>query len=454
MLSRRPARTGLARGLLLLAGIVLPVVLLEVGLQVASLLLEPRRPLANSPAERHVLCVGDSHTWGVYYEERFSYPNRLQAYLDHSGAASRIEVVTEARPGWSTAPMLARLPELLQHYQPEVVLLLGGLNNRWNRGERELLGERRSKFASWLDHFRVWTLLRMALAAQARPSEHEVGAVPEDSSPDRTILTEAQLEAEVAADVRRMVQLCRAGGSTPIVLTYAAPDPPLQAPNRGLRAAAAAEGVRCIDLESVFARRMVDAPYETLLIPSDFHPRPAGYEEMARAIAGVVIPLLRPTARLPDTAPPVAGPRAFIQLQIDPGRPGDLVLVGPEGAPFRVYFSLGTEPPLRLPRVTLPLEADALFRASEKMPELAGNLDATGNGRLVLDPKLLEKSQLEGQEVYCAAVLLRPDSADAHGRPLAEAVSERRTLRFSAGPTGLDGRQAAPRERPPEDQGK
>ncbi|MFO0985278.1 MAG: GDSL-type esterase/lipase family protein, partial [Planctomycetota bacterium] len=86
-----------------------------------------------------ILCIGDSHTFGVYLPREQSYPCQLERMLNHDAQASRFAVINAGYPGRNTATILRLLPQLLEQYRPRAVLLLAGLNNRWNTVDRDAI---------------------------------------------------------------------------------------------------------------------------------------------------------------------------------------------------------------------------------------------------------------------------------------------------------------------------
>jgi lysophospholipase L1-like esterase len=88
------------------------LVLIEAGLRIAALTVGPRALRLEGPGGRRtILCLGDSHTYGVFYDEAEAYPGQLQRILD-ARAPGRYRVLNLGRPGMGTPRIYASMPTL------------------------------------------------------------------------------------------------------------------------------------------------------------------------------------------------------------------------------------------------------------------------------------------------------------------------------------------------------
>lgn len=124
-----------------LFGILIGLLLLEGTLQALAYATlrrarEEQRPSserAQSFSGRRVLCVGDSYTYGIGSKSREgSYPSRLEEYLRSGEGQESWIVVNEGWPSRNSQELDALLPNLLQKYDPDWVVVLIGINDRWN----------------------------------------------------------------------------------------------------------------------------------------------------------------------------------------------------------------------------------------------------------------------------------------------------------------------------------
>jgi lysophospholipase L1-like esterase len=231
---------------LVVGGLVAGLALLELVLRLAALLaptlLTRSRPL-DATTGLHVLCVGDSHTFGVMVPPDRAYPERLERRLRAVGIDAR--VYNLGLPGQSSRQVLERLPDQLATYRPDVVLVWAGMNNYWNLKGRDDDPER--------DRWRVWRdlrlvrflrLLRLGLATEAAFDRRRPDAVPDekgivavfrwriagpggeevvDMPRSRANLDAATVERLTREDLTAIVRLVRASGATPVLITYPFP---------------------------------------------------------------------------------------------------------------------------------------------------------------------------------------------------------------------------------------
>jgi len=132
-------------------GLLLMVVVLELGLRVAGALHRPiglddaslRSVLADG-AEHLVLCIGDSNTYGIGAGSDGDYPSQLEGILNaQRSSEQRVAVVNGGVAGANTTMMLDALPGFLESTEPDLVILLAGTTNlsnfygyeRWRDGD-------------------------------------------------------------------------------------------------------------------------------------------------------------------------------------------------------------------------------------------------------------------------------------------------------------------------------
>jgi lysophospholipase L1-like esterase len=292
--------------------LLLSLGLLEVGLQVASRFAEDRTSVWTPGARQRVLCVGDSHTWGVGVAREESYPARLQELLDEAepGAYS---VINHGLPGMNTAQIRRRLPVWLQRYQPDVLVVWAGVNNAWNRADSE---EGSGVAWAWaegiLGHSRVYRLIRVwlhdrklaryvaseradrvfdrvdaraPLGPKARFTVRYDGVIEEIHHDGVRSLLESEGEARVEAWVERdlafLAEAARSAGVDLVLLTYPIEAAWFASVNQIARRTASRYDVPLV--ETGPAAQRLD-PEQADWLP-DAHPGANVYREIAREVA-------------------------------------------------------------------------------------------------------------------------------------------------------------------------
>lgn len=169
---QRP-KTPFSQGLfLILSGTLLCLILLEIGLRVASCAYTSLNslPLPDPSAQLRVLCLGESTTLGIGASNPrlFNYPHQLEVMLRERFPSSHVQVLYDGTVGCNTTENLLRLPSYLEKYRPQLVIFMVGVNNWWNLNKSNVLIFNKNKgFSEWvlktavfMDQFRVYKLLK------------------------------------------------------------------------------------------------------------------------------------------------------------------------------------------------------------------------------------------------------------------------------------------------------
>ncbi|MFH0877630.1 MAG: GDSL-type esterase/lipase family protein [Candidatus Omnitrophota bacterium] len=80
-----------------------------------------------------ILCLGDSHTWGLGSKTAQSYPSVLGDLLEGFPLDKEFQVINLGIPGMNSAMIAEQLKNKFYLYMPDIVILNGGSNNSWNR---------------------------------------------------------------------------------------------------------------------------------------------------------------------------------------------------------------------------------------------------------------------------------------------------------------------------------
>lgn len=114
---------------------VLFLVCVEILLNVLSFqqkTTEPEQNTANHEG-KVILCLGDSHTYGLGSPGKHAYPKQLETILNDQNPPEPVTVINGGICGFNTTRILEKLPENLNKYQPDIIILMAGDNNYWYR---------------------------------------------------------------------------------------------------------------------------------------------------------------------------------------------------------------------------------------------------------------------------------------------------------------------------------
>jgi lysophospholipase L1-like esterase len=398
---------------LALAGIVLALVLAEATLQTIRLVLgagyvPDARPAAH-PGKIALLCVGDSHTYGLGVQRELqSYPVRLEVLLNGGDRDGPFVVENAGTPGNNTALTAWQLRRALARGRCDAVVLLAGYNDEWNLTQPRSDGDGAPARAKLLlPQLLRWIefCLRAPVVANDRVDRDDKGLfirgpdgslqhVNDDPESRQGLFTGAALAQKVEAGLVAMVRECRAAGVPVVLQTYAsrANDRFLMA-SAGARVAAQKERVALVDQAQWFDEQARNVDAKVLFQP-DGHPTGTGCDLMARGVHAKLLELREqgvapfaawPIAAQDQRAPPGGDHVASASLALalaTSSAPGVVRfdLRGPPGAPFHVAVAR-SKADADAARGGLALAFDALLTGSLAADGLAGTFGADGTAQ-------------------------------------------------------------------------
>ena len=154
--------------LLVLFGLLVALVLAEVGMRLAGVVLmasqrSSSRERAGDEAAVRILCLGESTSAEMFSDRGdLSWPGVLEKLLNSTPGARRYRVYNEAVPGLITSVIAADLDRRLAQFQPHLVVTMIGVNDR-NLGTRHL-----DSWAPWRG-LRIYKLVRWLAQAYDGP---------------------------------------------------------------------------------------------------------------------------------------------------------------------------------------------------------------------------------------------------------------------------------------------
>jgi lysophospholipase L1-like esterase len=278
-----------AKRLIAALALLLAVILAAEGmLQLASRFVAERSDASGMVGKDRILCVGDSHTYGVMVERGESYPARLQQILDRREPGLHA-VVNRGVPGMNTSQLRNRVPGWLDYYRPDLLIVWAGVNNAWNTAELD-----RPPSALWsavdraLLGSRLYRLLRVRLHTRSL----DRGAVEyrEAEGPDLS-----RVESHATADFAAIADEARAADVDLIFVTYPNPVGAFVGANDAMRRVAQEKGAYLVDSSLSLGR----VPVEKREWHPGFHPGADTYAEIARDVSEIVLDRDGAAKRLP-----------------------------------------------------------------------------------------------------------------------------------------------------------
>lgn len=195
---------GTCLALLFLEGALHALAWLPVGAESRSIAAQPKRDGAF-----RILCVGDSNTYGAGVSRNHAYPQRLERILNQAPTRGAIEVVNLGVPGTNSSQVANRLPDYLDLYDPDLVIVLIGYNDYWNPAETDLMvaeSSRAQDLHVLLMKSRLYRFVFLTLDLLGNPRD----AAPEGSAQLRSL----SMRRELGGDADEAVREIRHGGRT------------------------------------------------------------------------------------------------------------------------------------------------------------------------------------------------------------------------------------------------
>ena len=147
---------------LILFGLLLGLLLLEIGLRAAAVAVRIPAYLQkkDSAADLRILCIGESTTDG-------QWPSVLEERLTGMMPDRKIQVIDEGRIAVPSFYFVKKIRGFIEKYRPHIVIAMIGINDPWKPGEYHR--RTRSPFFSFFQDLRVYKLIRLIVShARAR----------------------------------------------------------------------------------------------------------------------------------------------------------------------------------------------------------------------------------------------------------------------------------------------
>lgn len=247
-----------------------------------------------------IYCVGESTTWGIGASDPTSknYPRQLEGMLNQKYRGANVQCLFDQTIGQNTSEILAKLPQHMMRYRPQLIVLLVGVNNRWNMDRSNILLFSKNAAISraslqaliFLDRFRVWKLFKSLAFSYGFPQERWDFFFP-SSGKEREELERKKAEAgslfdDLAEhDIEEMIKLCKANRIPVILCTY--PMPTTIELRRIQQELALKFDTPLVDHFEFF--QGLKDPQAYLWSKDLWHPNDAGYELMAKNVYDCIL---------------------------------------------------------------------------------------------------------------------------------------------------------------------
>ncbi len=126
--------------ILIVLGVVLSLIILEVGLRLSRIVLlslQERRNVTSiiQKGAYRIMCLGDSTT---ALGGKYSYPYQLQEILNQNNLGVKFSIINKGRIRIKTSYILEHLEENLDRYKPNMVITMMGIHDEYIRSYRDL----------------------------------------------------------------------------------------------------------------------------------------------------------------------------------------------------------------------------------------------------------------------------------------------------------------------------
>jgi len=158
--------------------IVLAFITLEFTLQIGAFFIKENSWRAKThwlTGNTRVLALGDSNTYGLYLPAEESYPAQLEKHWNTSHPELPIEIINLGYPGTNSFRLLANMPDILDTFKPDLVLLMIGFNDFWTPVEPSVTVKELTLLEKIKYHSRVYKLFYMLCQKKNLDAEIDSG---------------------------------------------------------------------------------------------------------------------------------------------------------------------------------------------------------------------------------------------------------------------------------------
>ena len=246
-------------------------ILLELGLFLSGkFLLWQHRERTFSPGDIRIVCIGDSHTFGVGTSAPYSYPKQLEKILNSNNPGKKFSVLNLGVPGSSTRSQSAELDSFFTKDRADVVLWLTGRNNTekdMKLWQEKALASRVPIFLSHLKSIRFLRWISRSLSKKDASLE-----IPEPSEASQTYIDYLNYYLEITG------KLCDDQRARLILLSY------YNSSDSFVRAFANKAHLPFFDLTNAFQLFFKEKDPARFISPDNSHMNRLGYQFYSKCL--------------------------------------------------------------------------------------------------------------------------------------------------------------------------
>ena len=121
---------------------VLFLCFIEVGLRITGYFYLSKIYVNNFKSAKYnfnIVCLGESTTGGLWVDWKDSYPMQLEKKLREFYNNQNICVIVPPHVGQNTSQMSKRIRHYINLYNPQLIILMAGINNGWSLSESNVV---------------------------------------------------------------------------------------------------------------------------------------------------------------------------------------------------------------------------------------------------------------------------------------------------------------------------
>lgn len=303
--------------LLIVFGLLIALLLTEGIFRVGGLIVHEDNILPTEKKNNtyRILCIGDSSTYGLGStdSEKYSYPAQLHTLLNTKSSNNEFEVINLGVLGINSSQVFNRFKHNILKYNPDMVIIMIGINDGWNLEESNILKYYNESFIKKLflslelivNRLKVYQFLKLVFIPQdlnismegledsSSSNELEIAPYNEETRSKgfrfsyRNPMKASAFYHALNENITSMVKIAESQHIQPVLMTYHARG--YGGVNKIINRIYAQLSVPIVDIGSVFKKaKKLELDVRG---PDKWHPNDLGYSLIAKSIYNDMISL-------------------------------------------------------------------------------------------------------------------------------------------------------------------